>query len=75
MYFSRLAKNYSDDEISDGTYKSRILVEENIQEVSCKLYYNVMMIATENPLSNRNVKLYLSSYDGEGVIFLYIFTC
>ena len=32
-----------------------------------------MMIATENPLSNRNVKLYLSSYDGEGVIILYIF--
>jgi len=27
-----------------------------------------MLVGTENPVSNKNVKLYLSSYDGEGVI-------
>ena len=70
---SRLAKNFSDDEIKDGSYKLRILRDEDITEVSCKLYYNVMIIATENPLSNRNIKLYLCSFDNEGVRLFYIF--
>lgn len=33
----------------------------------CKLYYNLMLIGTENLVSNRNIKIYLSSFDGEGV--------
>ncbi len=69
MFLSQLAKNFSDDEIKDGSYKLRILRDEDITEVSCKLYYNIMMIATENPLFNRNIKLNLSSYDDEGVFF------
>ncbi len=32
-----------------------------------------MIIATENPLSNRNIKLYLCSFDNEGVRLFYIF--
>ena len=46
--------------------------DEEITEVSCKLYYNVMMIASENPLSNKNIKLYLCSYDNEGVNIIWL---
>jgi hypothetical protein len=68
-----LAKNFSDDEIKDGSYRLRILRDEDITEVSCKLYYNVMIVATENPLTNKNIKLYLCSYDNEGVRLYFIF--
>ncbi len=62
---SRLAKNFNNDEIKDGKY----LWSTSEDDVSnCKLYYNLMFVATENPLSNKNIKLFLSSYDDEGVI-------
>jgi len=81
LFFSRLAKDFKDDEIKDGFYNTKILKEEENKEdsfkpvdVNCKLYYNIMMIATEDPLSNKNIKLYLSSYDDEGVrLFLFLF--
>ena len=65
LKLSRLAKNFHDDEIQDGKYLWKTS-DEDVTE--CKLYYNLMLIGTENPVSNKNIKLYLSSFDGEGVI-------
>lgn len=47
--------------------------DDEITEVDCRLYYNLEIIATENPLSNKNIKLYLCSHDGQGVNFKFFF--
>lgn len=62
---SRLAKNFNDDEIVNGKYYWNTTEED---QTECKLYYNLMLVATENPVSNKNIKLYLSSFDDKGVI-------
>ncbi len=66
--FSRLVKTFIDEEIDNGKY---ICKNSSDEIVETKIYYNLMLIATENPLSNQNIKLYLSSYDGQGVNIIF----
>lgn len=63
-----MTKNFSDEEINEGKYMWRS-THDVVSE--CKLYYNLMFVCSENPLSDRFVKLYLSTYDNEGVKFLF----
>ena len=61
---SCFTKDYTTEELIDGKFfcKNCKTKEE------CRLYYNFSMIARENPFSNKLIKLYLSSYDNEGVL-------
>jgi hypothetical protein len=60
-YTSNQTKDFNKDDLVSGKFTCKKCKQE------CILYYNVSMMARENPFSNQLIKLYLSTYDNEGV--------
>jgi hypothetical protein len=60
-YTSYQTKDFTNDQVVGGKFTCKKCKQ------GCILYYNVSMIARENPFSNQLIKLYLSTYDNEGV--------
>jgi hypothetical protein len=63
-YSSYQTKDFSKDELANNKFACKKCKQE------CILYYNVSMIARETPFSNQLIKLYLSTYDNEGVRYI-----